>query len=218
MRPQLILLGAPGSGKGTQATRLAKELEYEHVSTGDLLRNEVAQGSALGEKVKGILGKGNLVDDHTVLELLSAYCDLSSKNYIFDGFPRTFEQVKLLDEVLIKGHSSKAIFFEIDLENLTNRLVNRRICADCSRIYNLSFHPPKEEKICDDCGGVLEQRADDMQGTVKNRLRVFQETMGPVLAHYESGGRLERVDATDSFDAVYQKIRKILDEEAKIVS
>lgn len=209
MKPQLILLGAPGSGKGTQASRLVSELGYNHISTGDLLRKEIKSGSELGQRVQGIMDAGKLVDDNTVLELLNANCDLSSNAYIFDGFPRNGEQSKLLDEVVIKEASSKAVYFEIDLDMLAARLTNRRTCSGCGEIYNLLSKAPKKEGVCDLCGSSLTQRKDDNEDTVKTRLQVFKETIEPVLAHYESTGRLARVDASQAPDEVFKALRAI---------
>jgi adenylate kinase len=209
MKPQLILLGAPGSGKGTQASRLVSELGYNHISTGDLLRKEIKSGSELGQRVQGIMDAGKLVDDNTVLELLNANCDLSSNAYIFDGFPRNGEQSKLLDEVVIKEASSKAVYFEIDLDILAARLTNRRTCSGCGEIYNLLSKAPKAEGVCDLCGSSLTQRKDDNEETVKTRLQVFKETIEPVLAHYESTGRLARVDASQAPDEVFKALRAI---------
>ncbi len=209
MKPQLILLGAPGSGKGTQASRLVSELGYNHISTGDLLRKEIKSGSELGQRVQGIMDAGKLVDDNTVLELLNANCDLSSNAYIFDGFPRNGEQSKLLDEVVIKEASSKAVYFEIDLDMLAARLTNRRTCSGCGEIYNLLSKVPKTEGVCDLCGSSLTQRKDDNEETVKTRLQVFKETIEPVLAHYESTGRLARVDASQAPDEVFKALRAI---------
>lgn len=209
MKPQLILLGAPGSGKGTQAARLVDELGYTHLSTGDLLRKEIKSGSALGQKVQGIMDAGKLVDDDTVLELLNANCDLSNTAYIFDGFPRNKDQAKSLDEVVLKDASSKAVYFEIDLEKLAARLINRRTCSGCGEIYNLLSKPPKEEGKCDLCGASLTQRKDDNEETVKTRLQVFKDTIEPVLAHYESTGRLARVDASQAPEQVFGALKEI---------
>ncbi|MCR9205554.1 MAG: nucleoside monophosphate kinase, partial [Halobacteriovoraceae bacterium] len=185
MKPQLILLGAPGSGKGTQAARLVEELGYGHLSTGDLLRKEIKSGSELGKKVTGIMEAGKLVDDQTVLELLNANCDLSSNAYIFDGFPRNGDQAKALDDVVLKEVKARAVYFEIDLDLLAKRLTNRRTCSGCGAIYNLISKAPKKEGVCDLCGSELNQRKDDNEETVKTRLQVFKDTIAPVLAHYE---------------------------------
>jgi len=208
MKPQLILLGAPGSGKGTQAARLVSELGYEHISTGDLLRKEIKSGSELGQKVQGIMDAGKLVDDHTVLELLNANCDLEGSQYIFDGFPRNHEQSKLLDSEVLKDAKSRAVYFDIDLDMLAARLVNRRTCSGCGEIYNLLSRPPKVENVCDKCGGELAQRKDDNEETVKTRLQVFKETVEPILSYYEDQGRLGRIDASKAPDSVFESLKK----------
>ncbi len=208
MKPQLILLGAPGSGKGTQAARLVSELGYEHISTGDLLRKEIKSGSDLGQKVQGIMDAGKLVDDHTVLELLNANCDLDTHQYIFDGFPRNHDQSKLLDEEVLKETASRAVYFDIDLDMLAARLVNRRTCSGCGEIYNLLSKAPKADGVCDKCGGELAQRKDDNEETVKTRLQVFKDTVEPILSYYEESGRLGRIDASQAPDAVFESLKK----------
>ena len=211
MKPQLILLGAPGSGKGTQAARLVSDLGYLHLSTGDLLRKETSSGSELGKRVTEIMNSGALVDDNTVLELLNANTDLGSGSYIFDGFPRNIEQAKSLDEVVLKDTKALAIYFDIDLDQLAARLVNRRTCGDCGEIYNLLSKPPKTEGKCDNCGGdKLNQRKDDNEETVKNRLDVFKSTITPVLEYYESKGTLKRVDASNESDAVFNQLQDVV--------
>jgi len=206
MKPQLILLGAPGSGKGTQAQRIVTEFGLNHISTGDLLRAEIAKESELGKKVKSIMAAGNLVDDSTVLELLSANCELETSAYIFDGFPRNLEQAKSLDSVVLKGVKSKAIYFEIDLEILVERITNRRIAPESGEIYNLITRPPKTEGVCDVSGEPLIQRKDDNEDTVRNRLGVFKATIDPVVEYYEKQGVLVRVDASKAADEVFSQI------------
>lgn len=208
MKPQLILLGAPGSGKGTQAARLVSELGYEHISTGDLLRKEIKSGSELGHRVQGIMEAGTLVDDHTVLELLNANCDLDNHQYIFDGFPRNYDQSKLLDEEVLKKAASRAVYFDIDLDQLALRLVNRRTCSKCGEIYNLLTKSPKVDGVCDKCGGELVQRKDDNEETVKTRLEVFKETVEPILSYYDESGRLDRLNASQDPDTVFNELKK----------
>ena len=206
MKPQLILLGAPGTGKGTQAKRIVDEFGYSHISTGDLLRGEIAKGSDLGKKVKSIIDKGDLVNDQVVLELLNANCSISDSAYIFDGFPRNIEQSELLEEHVLKGASSKAIYFDIDLDILVERISNRRIAQKSGEIYNLLSRPPKAEGKCDISGEDLIHRKDDTAETVRNRLEVFKNTIAPILDYYEGRGVLVRIDASTSAEEVFAKV------------
>ena len=210
MKPQLILLGAPGSGKGTQAAKIVTDFGYAHISTGDLLRAEIAKESILGKKVKSIMDAGNLVDDETVLELLQVNCDLASKAYIFDGFPRNVDQAKALDDVVLKNIKSMAIYFNMDLEVLVERITNRRIAPNSGRIYNLLTNPPKQEGICDETGEELVHRKDDNEDIVRNRLNVFKETIDPVLNYYREKGILIEIDATKSLDKVFDQISSVI--------
>ncbi len=210
MNPQLILLGAPGSGKGTQAKNLVENFGYNHISTGDLLRAEIAKETALGKKVKAIMDAGDLVDDQTVLDLLNANCDLEGKSYIFDGYPRNLEQSKALDENVLKGANSKAVYFEIDLEILVERIINRRLAPKSGEIYNLLTRPPKVEGKCDVSGEDLIHRKDDNEDVVRNRMKVFKENIDPVIKYYESQGRLFRLDASSGADAVFTELSKLI--------
>lgn len=211
MRPQLILLGAPGSGKGTQASNLVESFGYAHVSTGDLLRSEIQKGSELGQRVQSIMNAGNLVDDATVLELLKVNCDLDKRSYIFDGFPRNFEQAKSLDEVVLGSRPALALYFEIDLEVIVERVTNRRVAPKSGEIYNLITRPPKVAGKCDVSGEELVFRKDDNEETVRNRLNVFKETIEPVLAYYRSKGILKTVDATKSSAEVLNQLKMFVE-------
>lgn len=211
MKPQVILLGAPGSGKGTQAAQLVEKLGYNHISTGDLLRQEISKGSDLGKKVKSIMDKGDLVDDETVLELLKKNCDLKNNAYIFDGFPRNLEQAKLLDEVVLKDVDKKAVYFDIDLEILIERVVNRRLAPKSGEIYNLKTRPPKVPGKCDVSGEDLIQRKDDNEETVRNRLNVFKSTIDPVLEYYEESGDLVRIDASRPSGEVIDQLISVIE-------
>jgi adenylate kinase len=212
MKPQLILLGAPGSGKGTQSARLVSDFGYSHVSTGDLLRGEIAKGSELGQRVKAIMDSGALVDDATVLELLNANCELGTSSYIFDGFPRNLDQARALDDVVLKGANSKAIYFDIDLEVLVNRITNRRIAPKSGRIYNLLTNPPKVSGKCDESGEDLIHRADDNEETVRNRINVFKDAIDPVIDYYSKKGVLHKVDASAGFDEIFASLSKIIND------
>ncbi len=194
---QLIFLGAPGSGKGTQAKVLVEKKNYNHVSTGDLLRGEIKKGTELGQKVDNVLKSGDLVKDELVLELLKANCDLSTGAYIFDGFPRNIEQSKLLEDHILGDFDYSAVYFNMPTETLVERLTARRTCKDCNAVYNIKFLPPKQDGICDKCGGNnLFQRDDDKEEVIRKRMEVYGNTIGPVLEHYKSGGRLVEIDAS----------------------
>ncbi len=212
MKPQIILLGAPGSGKGTQAARLVSELGYNHVSTGDLLRGEIAKKTALGNRLAGIIEQGKLVDDATVLELLQANCDLAKGAYIFDGYPRNKDQAKALDEAVIKGHSTVALYLEADLDELVSRITNRRTCSNkaCGEIFNLINKTPKKQGVCDKCGSEIVLRKDDNIETVNNRFGVFKSTIGDILAYYKAKGVLHTLDARINPDVTFAAVRKAL--------
>ena len=208
---QLILLGPPGAGKGTQAFKISEEFGFQHLSTGDLLRKEVGSDSQLGQRVKKLLDRGELVDDHTVLELLVTNCDLEKESYIFDGFPRNVKQAKDLDRVVLKGVASKAFYFHIDTEILLKRLVNRRSCAACGEIFNITSRPPKHKGICDKCGhDKLIHRRDDRVEVVKTRLETFEEENSTIVDYYKNEERLIQFDASLDSDAVFYQIRKFL--------
>lgn len=211
MKSHLIFIGAPGSGKGTQASNLVTRKGFKHVSTGDLLRAEIAKGSDLGIEVKQVMDSGNLVSDDLVVRLLRANINLASEQYIFDGYPRNLVQAQTLDDKVLIGSKSNAIYFEIDLNILVERLTNRRTCKDCTAIYNLISKKPKIEGVCDNCGGTnLVQRADDKEDVIRNRLEVFQNSVSPVLDYYKKSNRLVVVNADQGEDDIFDKISSIL--------
>lgn len=211
MKPHLIILGAPGSGKGTQAAKLV-EKGYKHISTGDLLRAEIAKGSELGQKVSGIISRGDLVDDSTVMALLKANCDVDKVSYIFDGFPRNIAQAEMLEAELLQGRNTLAVYFKIDLGILIDRVVNRRTCGNCGEIYNLATKAPRVSNVCDKCGAVdsLKQRKDDTEEVVSNRLKIFADTVDPMLTFYGSKKALVELDASMQESAVTSALDKIL--------
>lgn len=207
MKSHLIFIGAPGSGKGTQAGKLVTERGFKHISTGDLLRAEIVKQSALGLEVKKVMDAGQLVSDDLVIRLLQANINLNASQYIFDGYPRNIAQAQTLDEEVLKGSSSIAVYFEINMSKLVERLTNRRTCKDCGAIYNLISKKPKITGTCDQCGGTnLVQRADDKEDVITNRLKVFQDTVDPVLKYYQDLGRLMKVDAEVSPDVIFNQI------------
>ncbi len=211
MRPQLILLGAPGSGKGTQAHKLIDELAYKHLSTGDLLRSEIEKKTELGKKVADLIASGALVDDKTVLDLIRANSEMGSAHYIFDGFPRTLLQAQALSSEVLGDIEYKAIYFEVGLELLKDRLVNRRTCKGCGEIYNLLYKAPALKNTCDNCKGLeLEQRKDDNEDSVEKRLAIFSEQIEPILDFYEGRGCLLRLDASLPPGKVFEKLNGLL--------
>ncbi len=201
----LILLGAPGSGKGTQSAMLVDGKSYRHVSTGNLLREEISKESDLGLRVKEVMESGQLVSDELVVELLKANLDLDNASYIFDGYPRNLEQAKTLEQIL-NGHNHKAIFFKLDTEKLVERLGNRRVTKDGKNIYNLITNPPKANGVCDVTGEPLVQRDDDREEVVRKRMEVFDETISPVLEYYKNKGILVEVEADKSLELVYNDL------------
>lgn len=207
MKSHLIFIGAPGSGKGTQANKLTADRGFKHISTGDLLRSEIAKQSALGLEVKKVMDEGKLVSDDLVIRLLQANVNLTQSQYIFDGYPRNLAQAQTLDKEVLKGSPSLAVYFEIDMAKLIERLTNRRTCKNCGAIYNLISKMPKVTGVCDVCGSTdLVQRADDKEEVITNRLKVFKDTIDPVLKYYQDLGRLMKVDAEGSVDGIYNQI------------
>lgn len=208
MKKHLILLGAPGSGKGTQSARLKSD-GLIHVSTGDLLRSEIAKESELGKKVKSVLAAGQLVSDDLVVELLKANLDLNNSTYIFDGYPRNEEQAKTLDGIL-EGHDYLAVYFDLDLDILIERITNRRTTKDGKHIYNLISNPPKVEGVCDVTGEPLIQRTDDKEEIVRERMEVYKNTIDPILEFFRQKGKLATIDAQKDPDHVYNQIKEKL--------
>jgi adenylate kinase len=207
LKSHLIFIGAPGSGKGTQANKLVSERGFKHISTGDLLRSEIAKQSPLGLEVKKVMDDGQLVSDDLVIRLLQANIDLATSQYIFDGYPRNIAQAQTLDKEVLKGSPSLAVYFDIDMAKLVERLTNRRTCKNCGAIYNLISKQPKIMGVCDQCGGTeLVQRADDKEEVITNRLQVFQDTVNPVIEYYQDLGRLIKVNAEKSVDEIFNTI------------
>jgi adenylate kinase len=189
---------------------LKKEKNYSHVSTGDLLRDEVRKGSELGIKIKAIIDEGGLVDDMTVLDLFKNNLSLNDDNYVLDGFPRTLNQCKLLDEHLFSGIDYKVIYFEIDERKVIDRIVNRRIALKSGKIYNLLTDPPQNPGVCDVSGEPLVHRDDDKAEVVKRRLLLYKEGIQSILDYYSKSLKLLTVNASDAPGNVYDGILKII--------
>lgn len=211
---KIVMLGAPGAGKGTQADRIAEKYSIPHISTGDIFRENIKNGTELGAKAKGYMDKGLLVPDELVCDLVvdKLAQDDCKNGYILDGFPRTIPQAHALEEALkaIGQKLDYAIDIEVPDENIINRMSGRRSCTGCSSIYHVVFNPPKTEGVCDKCGGTLVLRDDDKAETVKNRLDVYHEQTQPLIDFYKEREVLKEVDGTQSMDKVFEDIRKII--------
>jgi len=215
---RIILLGPPGGGKGTVARKLQEEFKLPVISTGEILREEIARGTKLGKEVKNIIGRGELVPDEIILKIIKKRIKRQDcrRGYIFDGFPRNLDQAKSLERLNeeIEQEIDRVFYFEIPFEQIIERLSQRRVCQNCGTNYNLSFNPPRKENICDLCGGELYQREDDQEETIKNRLAVFANQTLPLKDYYQKKKLLTILDAQISHQA-YLKIRNILQKELK---
>lgn len=184
----IVLLGAPGSGKGTVGKILAENLELAHISTGDLFRENLKNETELGMQAKSYMDKGELVPDEVTVKMLEKRMEESdvAKGAILDGFPRTKKQAEVLDELLTsKGKKvDMALNIEVPFEEIVERIANRRSCKGCSAIYNVVFNPPKKEGVCDECGGELYQREDQKPEVVQNRLQVYKNTADELIEYY----------------------------------
>ena len=204
----IILLGPPGAGKGTQAVRLAAELGIAHVATGDLFRENLSQGTDLGNRAKGYMEAGKLVPDDLVLEMLF---DRVSKpdcaeGYLLDGFPRTLPQAKALTKAL-GNQAYLTLLLEVEDELLVGRASGRLLCRGCSNIHHDTFSPPKQEGKCDACGGELYRRKDDAAEVVRERLVVFHNETQPMIDYYRELGSLEVIDGSQMPDAVFAELK-----------
>lgn len=204
----VILLGPPGSGKGTQAVRLAKELKIPHISTGDLFRENIGQNTELGKKAKSYMDAGQLVPDPLLLEMLMDRVSRpdSAHGYLLDGSPRTIPQAEAIDQYL-KG-KARVIVINLDVpdEAIVKRIAGRVTCKDCGNIQNLYFSPPKEEGKCDLCGGPMTQRKDDTPEVVKERLRVYHAQTAPLVDYYSKQGNLVTINGQNDPEVIYQQI------------
>ncbi len=218
---RLVLLGAPGSGKGTQAKKLMEEFGVPQVSTGDLLRAAVASGSELGRQAKSVMDAGELVSDDIVLGIIRerlAEPD-AERGFIMDGFPRNVAQAEALDEVLegLGRPLDVAVLLDVAFESLVKRLTGRRTCADCGQMYNVYFSPPAREGVCDACGGTeLIHRADDNERTITNRLEVYQRETRPVMDYYRGQGKLETVPGEGEIGEIYAGLVEVIRRYSRI--
>jgi len=216
---RIVLLGAPGSGKGTQAKLLTEKYRIPHVSTGDLLRANLAAGTPLGLQAKAAMDAGQLVSDDLVLAIIRERLRNpdAKKGFILDGFPRNIPQANALDGMLrnIGQPLDAAILMEVDFDILMQRLTGRRTCENCGAAYNVYTNPPRLEDQCDRCGGPLHHRADDNEETIGNRLRVYEGQTKPLIGYYRDQGRIETVDAVGDVKDILKRMIAVLDPIAK---
>jgi len=210
----LILLGGPGAGKGTQAKLIVEEYKIPQISTGDMLREAVKQGTELGKRAKEYMDKGELVPDEVVIGIVRERIKQPDceKGFILDGFPRTITQAEALDKMLdeIDKKIDAVVNIHVPEEEIVKRIVNRRTCKKCGAIYHLIYSPPKEPNKCDKCGGELYQRDDDKEETVRERLRVYKQQTEPLIEYYEKKRILYNVDGTKDINGVFEEIKSVL--------
>ena len=200
----VILLGAPGAGKGTQAVRIAAAMNIPHISTGDIFRKNIKEKTPVGLKAKSYIDRGQLVPDEVVVEIVQQRIDEDDcKNgFLLDGFPRTIAQAEALDRLT---NIDSVINLEVDLDKLVDRITGRRVCEKCGESYHVST---KKDDICEKCGGKLIQRADDTEETVKSRLNVYKNETAPLINFYKNQGVLKNVDGMKSIEEVFEEISK----------
>ena len=213
---KIIMLGAPGAGKGTQAKKIAAKYEIPHISTGDIFRANIKEGTELGKKAKTYMDQGLLVPDELVVDLVvdRLQQDDCKKGYVLDGFPRTIPQAESLDAALAKVGDKMEYAIDVNVpdENIVNRMGGRRACVGCGATYHIVYNPTKVEGICDACGEKLILRDDDKPETVQKRLGVYHEQTQPLIDYYTKAGILKEVDGTVDMEEVFQNIVLILGE------
>ncbi len=212
---KIIMLGAPGAGKGTQAKKIAAKYGVPHISTGDIFRANIKNGTELGQKAKVYMDQGLLVPDELVVDLIMDRFQEPDcvKGYVLDGFPRTIPQAKALDDALAKNEDAVEFAIDVDVpdENIVNRMAGRRACVGCGGTYHMVTIPPKQEGICDVCSGELILREDDKPETVEKRLKVYHDQTQPLIEYYKGKGVLKTVDGTKSPETTFEEIIKIIE-------
>jgi adenylate kinase len=210
----ILLMGPPGAGKGTQAAKLVEEFMVCHISTGDMFRLAVKEGTALGKQAKEFMDAGKLVPDSVTIGIVKerlAKADCKT-GFILDGFPRTLQQAEALDKTLAEVHIrlTRVININVPHSELVSRVTGRRICKSCGRAFHVEFNPSTTGLLCDVCGGELYQRADDSEATVVNRLSVYDKQTQPLIAYYERQNLYSEIDGRQHIDKVYQAVVKSL--------
>jgi adenylate kinase len=205
--PRILLLGAPGAGKGTQADRLTAAFDVEHITTGDALRANKDMETEYGTP-REFMDAGELVPDPVVNEIVEAAIE-DADGFLLDGYPRNESQVAYLDEIT---DLDVVAYLEVSEDELLERLTGRRVCTECGRSYHVVYDPPEEEGVCDECGGDLHQREDDTEETARERIRVYEENTAPVVEHYRETGGLVEVDGEQTPDEVFADLRAAVEE------
>ena len=213
---KVVMLGAPGAGKGTQAKKIAAKYNIPHISTGDIFRANIKNGTELGKKAKTYMDQGLLVPDELVVDLVVDRVNQEdcADGYVLDGFPRTIPQAEALTKALASQGQKLDYAIDVDVpdENIVRRMSGRRACVGCGVTYHLEYAPTKKEGICDVCGGELILRDDDKPETVEKRLGVYHEQTQPLIDYYTNAGILKRVDGTVDIEEVFQAVVQILGE------
>lgn len=213
----LIFLGPPGVGKGTQAKRIAEEYKLLNIATGDLLREAVKKKSPLGRKAEEIMARGELVPDELVFGLVKEQIGMNPKcqdrrGVLLDGFPRNVYQAEILDQYLkeIGEKINQVVYFQVSEEEIIQRLSARRVCKSCQANYNLLTQPPKKDNVCDYCGSTLTQRADDRPETIRERLKVYQKETAPLVEYYHKQGLLKEINGVGKVEEIHTLLKKLL--------
>jgi adenylate kinase len=213
----IVLLGYPGSGKGTQASTLSAKFSLFHVSTGDIFREAIASKSALGREAAGYIAAGKLVPDTLVLEVIKARLAMETRGVLFDGFPRTVEQARALDDYFasVDRRIDAVIFLDVEEDSVVARLGARRTCRKCLKIYNLLTSPPAKEGVCDACGGGLMLRDDDSPAVIRSRIGVYKAQTEPLVAYYRAAGNFYPIKGGESPEKVAADIAAVLENKVK---
>ena len=210
----ILLMGPPGAGKGTQAAKLVKKYGIPHISTGDMFRAAVKEGTELGKKAKACMDAGQLVPDEITIGIVRERLQKPdcTKGFILDGFPRTVEQADALDGILksLSIHLTRAVDISVPSSSLIERAVGRRVCKKCGAAYHIRFNPSKKDGVCDECGGETYQRADDSEETMKSRLSVYDAQTKPLIRYYQKAGLYSEIDGSQEMSKVFADITSCL--------
>ena len=212
----MIFLGLPGAGKGTQAKKVSDKYNIPHIATGDIFRSAIKNESPLGKKAKSYIDEGKLVPDEVTIGIVRNRLeeDDCEDGFILDGFPRTINQAEALKEIMaeLNKELDLALYIKVPEQELIKRLSGRRVCENCGATYHVEFNPPTEEGICDKCGGNLIQRSDDKEETVKNRIEVNKEKTEKLIRYYKDEGILNTIESSGGIDKVFSKVTSVIEE------